>query len=80
MQQKIPGIRYEIGLYSKRIGVFRGLSATIQQSSHFSKYNPVIPRDNTNNEIINNSSSYNLSDMQKAVAAIIAIRRKVLMK
>jgi len=33
MQQKIPGIRYEIGLYSKRIGVFRGLSATIQQSS-----------------------------------------------
>lgn len=34
MQQKIPGIRYEIGLYSKRIGVFRGLSATNKQSSH----------------------------------------------
>jgi hypothetical protein len=33
MQQKIPGIRYEIGLYSKRIGVFGGLSATNQQSS-----------------------------------------------
>ena len=35
MQQKIPGIRYEFGLYSKRIGVFGGLSATNQQSSHY---------------------------------------------
>lgn len=34
MQQKIPGIRYEIELYSKMIEVLVGLSATIQQSSH----------------------------------------------